>query len=180
MGGRNRISIIYAEDAARAIAQTCTAEAEVAGKTYFLDDGNIYSWRDLLAAVEEAVGHRALRLNSSRFAYHAAALVSETYGFILRRPVHADPRKGAGDEPALLGLLLRDAKAGHRLVSPDRYHRGSEADGPVVSAAALALGSRSPALPAHRGLRGSRLQSGGLPRPTSRLPQGEDIGGAQP
>ncbi len=87
MGGRNRISIIYAEDAARAIAQTCTAEAEVAGKTYFLDDGNVYSWRDLLAAVEEAVGHRALRLNSPHFAFNAAALVSETYGFILRRPV---------------------------------------------------------------------------------------------
>jgi nucleoside-diphosphate-sugar epimerase len=68
MGGRNRISIIYAEDAARAIAQAATAQAELSDKVYSLDDGNIYSWRDL-------------------WAYFAAALASESFGFLLRRPV---------------------------------------------------------------------------------------------
>jgi len=87
MGGRNHVSVVYADDAARAVAQAATAEADVAGKTYFLDDGNVYTWRDLLAAVEEAVGRRAISLSSPRWAYHFAALLSEAYGFFRRRAV---------------------------------------------------------------------------------------------
>jgi len=87
MGGRNCISIIYVEDAARAIAQAASAEADMSRKIYCTDDGNVYSWRDLLAAVEEAVGRRALRLSSPRWAFVATALLSETYGFFLRRAV---------------------------------------------------------------------------------------------
>ncbi len=86
-GGRNRLSVVYVEDAARAIAQAAVAEADVAGKTYFLDDGHVYSWRDLLGAVEEAVGRRALRISTPRWAYSAAALASEAYGLLLRRAV---------------------------------------------------------------------------------------------
>lgn len=86
-GGRNRISVVYVEDAAGAIAQAATAEADVAGKTYCLDDGNVYSWREMLAAVEEAVGRRAFRLSSPRWAYRAAALVSEAYGLLRGRAV---------------------------------------------------------------------------------------------
>ena len=86
-GGRNRVSVIYVEDAAGAIAQAAIADADVAGKTYCLDDGNIYSWRELLAAVEEVVGRRAFRLSSPRWAFEAAALVSEAYGLLRRRAV---------------------------------------------------------------------------------------------
>ncbi|MEE8369680.1 MAG: NAD-dependent epimerase/dehydratase family protein [Dehalococcoidia bacterium] len=86
-GGRNRISIIYAVDAARAIAQVVTAQKDISGKVYSLDDGNIYSWRDLLTAIEGAVGHRALRISSPRWAFYAAAIASEGFGFLLRRPV---------------------------------------------------------------------------------------------
>lgn len=86
-GGRNRISVVYVEDAARAIAQAATAEADVASKTYCLDDGNAYSWREMLAAVEEALGRRAFRLSSPRWAFGAAALASELYGSIRGRAV---------------------------------------------------------------------------------------------
>jgi nucleoside-diphosphate-sugar epimerase len=87
MGGRNRISIIYAEDAAGAVVQALTAEANVAGKTYSPEDGEVYAWRDLLAAVEEAVGHKALRIPAPRWTFSLAALGSEAFGLLTRRAV---------------------------------------------------------------------------------------------
>ena len=87
MGGHNRISIVYATDAARAVALATTAEAAVAGRAYFLDDGSVYSWRDLLSAVEAAVGRRALRISAPRWAFAAAAAASELFGLALRRAV---------------------------------------------------------------------------------------------
>lgn len=120
MGGKNRISIIYVEDAARAIVQAATAEADVGGKTYTLDDGQTYSWRDLLEAVERAVGRRALRVNSPVWLFQVAALVCESFGAVTRRPVsltrdkvremaqrhwvchHADLARDLGWKPSVL------------------------------------------------------------------------------
>lgn len=87
MGGRNRISIVYVEDAARAIARCATAEADVGGKTYTLDDGEVYTWRDLLSAVELAVGRRALRISCPRWLFDAAAVASEGFSLLARRAV---------------------------------------------------------------------------------------------
>jgi nucleoside-diphosphate-sugar epimerase len=87
MGGRNRISIVYAPDAAAAIATAATAEADVNGKVYTLDDGEIHTWRHLLGAVERAIGHRALLLNCPRWTFDLAALGSEAYGAVTRRAV---------------------------------------------------------------------------------------------
>ncbi len=87
MGGSNRISIVYVEDIASAIALAATAEAPVAGKTYYPEDGAPHTWRDLLEAVERATGRRALRLNAPRWAFSAAAVASEAFGMLLRRPV---------------------------------------------------------------------------------------------
>jgi nucleoside-diphosphate-sugar epimerase len=87
MGGHNRISIVYVADITGAIVQATAAEAEVGGKTYSADDGSIHTWRDLLAAVEAAVGRRALRISAPRWAFTSAALASEAFGFAARRPV---------------------------------------------------------------------------------------------
>ena len=87
MGGGNRISIIYVEDAARAIAQAATAEADVSGKTYTFDDGEVYTWRDLLSAVEAAMGRKALSISSPRWLFEAAALASEGFALVTRRAV---------------------------------------------------------------------------------------------
>ncbi len=86
-GGRNRVSCVYVEDAARAVAGVAIAEAPVAGKAYFIDDGRPCSWRDLLAAVEQAVGTRAVALSTPRWAYSAAALAAELYGLVTRQGV---------------------------------------------------------------------------------------------
>jgi 2-alkyl-3-oxoalkanoate reductase len=87
MGGRNRISIVYAEDVARAIVQATTAEADVGGKTYCPDDGGIHTWLDLLAAVEAAVGRRAVRISAPRWSFTAGAVASELFGGVTRRAV---------------------------------------------------------------------------------------------
>lgn len=87
MGGHNRISIVYVDDIARAIVQATTAEADVGGKTYCAEDGAVHTWRDLLAAVEGAVGQRAVRISAPRWAFTAAAFGSEAFGFAARRAV---------------------------------------------------------------------------------------------
>lgn len=87
MGGHNRISIVYAEDIARAIAQATTAEADVPGKTYCPEDGRVHTWRNLLAAVEAAVGCRALRISAPRWSFAIGALASEAFGLAARRSV---------------------------------------------------------------------------------------------
>jgi len=87
MGGRNRISVVYGADAARAIATAATAEAAINGKTYTMDDGAVHTWRDLLAAVEAAVGHRALALSCPLWTFEAAAAASEAFGLVARRAV---------------------------------------------------------------------------------------------
>jgi nucleoside-diphosphate-sugar epimerase len=87
MGGYNRISIVYADDIARAIVQATTAEAVVDGKTYCPEDGQIHTWRDLLAAVETAVGRRALRISAPRWTFTIGALASEAFGLAARRAV---------------------------------------------------------------------------------------------
>jgi len=81
-GGRNRLSIIYASDAARAVLEATMAEANVDGRTYCPEDGAVYAWRDLLSAIESASGRRAVRLPVPLIGYQAAGLASELFGRI--------------------------------------------------------------------------------------------------
>ena len=87
MGGYNRISIVYVDDIAQAIVQATTAEAEVGGKTYCPEDGRIHAWRDLLTAVESAIGRRALRISAPRWTFTIGAVASEAFGLAARRAV---------------------------------------------------------------------------------------------
>ena len=87
MGGHNRISVVYGPDAARAICLSLTAEADVGGKIYSPEDGRVHTWRDVLAAIEEAVGGRAFRLSAPRWTFSTAALASEAFAFAARRAV---------------------------------------------------------------------------------------------
>ena len=85
-GGRNKLSIIYAEDAARAVVQATTAEADAGGKTYSPEDGAVHTWRDLLSAIEKAHGSRALMVPVPLAGYRAAGFASEMFGRITGRP----------------------------------------------------------------------------------------------
>lgn len=57
--GRNTMSIIYAADAATACIRAIEADVP-SGSRYFIEDGEIYVWLDMLAELERAVGKRAL------------------------------------------------------------------------------------------------------------------------
>ena len=86
-GGRNVLSIVYAEDAARAAVSLATAEAPVGGKAYTADDGGRYSWRDLFTHVEAALSRRALLLPMPLWSYQIAARASEAFGSLTRKAV---------------------------------------------------------------------------------------------
>ena len=83
-GGRNTLSIIYAEDAARAAADLATSSAAV-GEAYTADDGGRYTWRDLVAHVEAAMGRKALVLPMPLWSYWLAGLASEGFGALVRQ-----------------------------------------------------------------------------------------------
>lgn len=86
-GGHNRISVVYVDDAVSAVIGTLTAEADVIGKIYTPEDGKPHTWRDILGAIEEFVGSRALRIYVPRIGFDSAAFATEVFGKIFRRPV---------------------------------------------------------------------------------------------
>jgi nucleoside-diphosphate-sugar epimerase len=86
-GGHNQVSMIYASDAASAALLAATAEADVGGRVYYPEDGAVYTWLDVLAAIEAAAGHKMLALPMPRFAYELAALGSQAFGYVTRRAV---------------------------------------------------------------------------------------------
>jgi nucleoside-diphosphate-sugar epimerase len=85
-GGRNKLSIVYASDAASAVLQATTAEADIGGRTYSPEDGNVYTWRDLLSAIEAAQDRRALTVPVPLIGYQAAGFASEMFGRVSGRP----------------------------------------------------------------------------------------------
>ena len=78
-GGRNVISTIYVDDAARAASCLATTARQVDGKAYTADDGSRYDWRSLLGYIESAMERRALLLPAPLWLYQAAALAGESF-----------------------------------------------------------------------------------------------------
>jgi nucleoside-diphosphate-sugar epimerase len=78
--GRNTLSVVYGEDAARACVRALFADVP-SGRTYFVEDGHVYVWREALAAVEQAIGKRAfVRLGLPLGVLQVAAAATQLYG----------------------------------------------------------------------------------------------------
>jgi nucleoside-diphosphate-sugar epimerase len=92
-GGRNRISIVYATDAAAAVGSAVEAASDIGGRVYSPEDGEPHTWRDLLGAIETAVGHNVFALPAPAITYQTAALVSVAYGRLTNRAVIFTPEK---------------------------------------------------------------------------------------
>jgi nucleoside-diphosphate-sugar epimerase len=86
-GGKNRVSLVYATDIARAIYLAATAEANIGGAIYGPEDGAIHTWNDMIEAIEKATGKKMFKLPTPRIFYDTVALGSEAFGAITRRPV---------------------------------------------------------------------------------------------
>jgi nucleoside-diphosphate-sugar epimerase len=57
--GGNTMSVIYGADAANACIRAISADVP-SGARYFVDDGKVYVWREMLAEIERAMDKRAL------------------------------------------------------------------------------------------------------------------------
>ena len=58
--GTNTLSVVYVEDCAAAVVRVLHAQGVPSGRSYFVDDGSVYVWRDALEEIETALGRRAL------------------------------------------------------------------------------------------------------------------------
>lgn len=86
-GGKNRVSMVYATDVARAIYLAAAAEANIGEEIYCPEDGVVHTWLDMLTAIEKATGKKMFKLPTPRFFYDAVAMGSEAFGAVTRRPV---------------------------------------------------------------------------------------------
>ncbi|GAC1343829.1 MAG: NAD-dependent epimerase/dehydratase family protein [Myxococcales bacterium] len=78
--GQNTLSVIYARDCAAACVRAIEARSP-SGRTYFVDDGVVYVWKDALREVEKALGKRAfVRIGLPLAVVRAAAAASQLYG----------------------------------------------------------------------------------------------------
>lgn len=58
--GQNTLSVTYAPDCAAACVRAAKSLHLPSGRTYFVDDGQAYVWRQMLSDMEEAMGKKAL------------------------------------------------------------------------------------------------------------------------
>jgi nucleoside-diphosphate-sugar epimerase len=85
--GTNTMSVIYASDAASACIRAVKSDVP-SGNRYFIDDGQVYVWRDMLVDIEKALGARALvRFSVPFFALRGAAALSEGFGKVTGKAV---------------------------------------------------------------------------------------------
>lgn len=84
---KNKLSMIYGEDCAAACVAALDADVP-SGSTFFVDDGVTYTFGDLIAHAERALGKRAwLRFPIPKPVIKTAALASELYGRATNRAV---------------------------------------------------------------------------------------------
>ena len=85
--GKNTLSVVYGSDAASACVKAIFADVP-SGKAYFVDDGNVYVWRDMLDEIERALGRRALlRFSIPSTVLKGIASATEGLGRLAKRPV---------------------------------------------------------------------------------------------
>jgi nucleoside-diphosphate-sugar epimerase len=78
--GQNTLSMVYGEDCARAITLAAVTDTP-SGRTYFVEDGNVYVWKSALGAVEKAMGKRAfVRVGLPMFVVQISAAFSQLWG----------------------------------------------------------------------------------------------------
>jgi nucleoside-diphosphate-sugar epimerase len=105
-----KVSLIYAPDCARACIAALSA-AVPSGSAYFVTDGRVYTRRQLIAGLEQAVARRALvSFPLPSAVVRAAALASEAYGLIANRAVLLNRQKLA----ELLGQWVCDGSEAER------------------------------------------------------------------
>ena len=79
--GTNTLSVVYVADCAAAVVRALTARDAPSGRSYFVEDGAVYVWRDALAEIERALGRRAfVRFGMPLSVVRLAASATELWG----------------------------------------------------------------------------------------------------
>jgi nucleoside-diphosphate-sugar epimerase len=79
--GTNTLSVIYVKDCAAAVVRALHANGVPSGRTYFVDDGAVYVWRDALEEIETALGRRAfVRFGMPLGVVKVAAAATQLWG----------------------------------------------------------------------------------------------------
>ena len=85
--GDNTLSVIYASDAASACVRAIDSDVP-SGSAYFIDDGRVYVWNDMLEDIERAMGKSAkIRFGVPFPLLRLAATASEAYGKVTGKAV---------------------------------------------------------------------------------------------
>ncbi|MBL7684886.1 MAG: NAD(P)-dependent oxidoreductase [Deltaproteobacteria bacterium] len=83
--GKNRLSVCYIEDVAEAIlnlVETSLSSDEI----FCLDDGNDYSWKELIQIISQVLQKRAWIAPIPPFLFYPAALITQAFAQLTRRP----------------------------------------------------------------------------------------------
>ncbi len=84
--GTNTLSVVYVADCAAAIVRALAANGATSGRTYFVEDGAVYVWRDALAEIESALGRRAfVRFGMPMGVVRVAAAATQLWGKVTNR-----------------------------------------------------------------------------------------------
>jgi nucleoside-diphosphate-sugar epimerase len=79
--GTNTLSVVYVADCAAAAVRAVDARDVASGRTYFVEDGAVYVWRDALAEIESALGRRAfVRFGMPLGVVKVAAAATQLWG----------------------------------------------------------------------------------------------------
>src|SRR2546425_7907238 len=93
--GSNTLSVVYVADCASAVVRALGARGVPSGRTYFVDDGTVYVWRDALAEIESALGRRALvRFGMPIGGGEVAAAATQLWGKMTNTAPRPPPDKG--------------------------------------------------------------------------------------
>jgi len=83
----NGLSVIYASDAAAAVIKALK-QSVASGSCYYIDDGHIRSWQEMLAEVKSALGvPYSVQITMPRLVMQSVAFMVEQYGRIRRKSV---------------------------------------------------------------------------------------------
>lgn len=85
--GTNTLSLVYASDCAAAFVRATTADVP-SGSRYFVEDGKVHEWRDVVVEMERALGKRTfVRFGIPLSVVKGYAALSEAYGKITNQAV---------------------------------------------------------------------------------------------
>jgi len=83
--GERYLSIIYVKDLARAAVE-CLLREEASGRSYFVEDGEVHTWKSFARAISSAMSRKPVSVVLPRFLALGAAILVDASSQITRQP----------------------------------------------------------------------------------------------